>query len=336
MNSSSPNREAIADEQAALWAARLDGSPLSAADRTALDAWLAETPAHRTLLSNYCQFSADLEQQLPVLVETGAVAMPAKPSASRPAWRARWFAGIAVAAAALVVLSFWITRPVQQFQAISTAVAQRQSVTLSDGTRVELNARTSLRVEFTRAERRVRLADGEAFFTVSKDASRPFIVETPTGSVRVTGTVFNVRTETAAMLDVVVVEGSVQVSPGAIGSAPAPAPDALVAGDRLTATPKGVVKLALSASDRDDLLAWREGRIVFNGVPLPVALARFAHYHGRSLTASPAAIAAGHSVGGQYSIDDLDGFLAAQVSMKPFKVTRDANGSVRISLRSEP
>ncbi len=40
---------------------------LSAVHRIALDAWLAENPAHRALLSHYCQFSADLEQQLPLL-----------------------------------------------------------------------------------------------------------------------------------------------------------------------------------------------------------------------------------------------------------------------------
>lgn len=337
MNASSQNRDAIADEQAALWAARLDGSTLSAADRSALDAWLAQAPAHRTLLSHYCQFSADLEQQLPALVEAGVISMPKKPAAARRAWRAPWFASVTLATAALVVLGVWVAQPSQQFEAISTAVAQRQSVTLSDGTRVELNARTNLRVEITRSERRVRLADGEAFFTVSKDASRPFIVETPTGSVRVTGTVFNVRTETAATLDVVVVEGSVQVSPGEIGGTPASAPASLGAGDRLTATAKGVIKQPLSASDRDDVLAWRQGQIVFNDVPLSAALARFAHYHGRALSVSPAA--AGLSVGGRRSLDDLEGFLSGlerSITERPVKVLRDTNGSVRVSLRSEP
>ena len=63
----SPHPHPAAEEQASLWAARLDGSVLSATDRLALDAWLAEDPAHRSLLSHYCQFSADLEQQLPLI-----------------------------------------------------------------------------------------------------------------------------------------------------------------------------------------------------------------------------------------------------------------------------
>jgi transmembrane sensor len=339
MNSSPPNRDAAADEQAALWAARLDGSSLSAADRNALDAWLAAAPAHRTLLSHYCQFSADLEQQLPALVEVGAIAMPKTSVSTRRAfWRTPWFASVGLsAAAALVAFGVWMTRPAQQFEAISTAVAERQVVTLSDGTRVELNARTSLRVEITATERRVRLADGEAFFTVSKDNARPFIVETPTGSVRVTGTVFNVCTETAARLDVLVVEGSVQVRADPMGNASTPAPTSLGAGDRLTVTPKGASKYPLSANDRDDVLAWRQGKIVFNDVPLSTALARFAHYHGRSVAASPAAANDPRlNVGGHYSLDDLDGFLAGLESALPVKVTRDLNGSARVSLRSEP
>ena len=61
------NLDPVADEQASLWAAKLDGSELSAADRRALHVWLETHPSHRTLLSHYCQFSADLEQQLPLL-----------------------------------------------------------------------------------------------------------------------------------------------------------------------------------------------------------------------------------------------------------------------------
>ena len=73
MNTSDQNYDPVTEEQASLWAARLEGSSLSAADRAALDAWLAEKPVHRVLLSDYCQFSADLEQLLPSLVAAGRV-----------------------------------------------------------------------------------------------------------------------------------------------------------------------------------------------------------------------------------------------------------------------
>src|SRR6185369_15486893 len=143
----------------------------------------------------------------------------------------------------------------------------RDAITLTDGSRVELNARTSIQVEIGAKERRVRLADGEAFFTVAKDPSRPFIVETPAGSVRVTGTVFNVRSESATQLEVIVAEGSVQVRPGQEGAAPY----ALTARDRLSCVGADVKTAKLSATELENALAWREGRIVFVGTPVRAA-----------------------------------------------------------------
>src|SRR5690606_22171746 len=161
---------------------------------------------------------------------------------------------------------------------IATAVAQRQSITLSDGTKVDLNAHTRLEVAISASERRVRLAAGEAFFEVQKDPARPFIIETPTGSVRVTGTTFNVRSDAASSLEVTVVEGSVQVRTGGESSSSSP-PVSLGAGDRLSSGRTGVSVKALSDAAIADTLAWRQGQIVFDGVPLRQALARFSHYH---------------------------------------------------------
>lgn len=332
MNSFPSCLDPAAEEQAALWAARLDGSTLTAADRTMLDAWLAENPAHRTLLSHYCQFSADLEQQLPALVAAGAVEMPpdSVPRRSRP-WLT-WGAGAMAAAAAAAVLMFWMTRPQTQSENLATPAALRRTLTLVDGTRVELDAQTSLQIEIDGKERRMRLASGEAFFAVHKDASRPFIVETPAGSVRVTGTRFDVRAEAPSTLEVTVLEGSVQAQPDDSAGRPG-APVPLAAGDQLSAGPDGVKVRALTPAALDDALAWRQGQIVFDGVPLREALARFARYHGRGITAT--AGAAELRVGSRYSLDDLDGFLAQLEEAYPVRVTRSLNGTVQVSLRSE-
>ncbi|MEO6873386.1 MAG: FecR domain-containing protein, partial [Opitutaceae bacterium] len=168
-----------------------------------------------------------------------------------------------------------------------------------------------------------------AFFTVTKDKTRPFIVETPAGAVRVTGTVFNVRADSSSSLEVLVVEGAVQVRPGEAASGRAPAPFLLGPGDRLTAGAGHVSVQPLSASAMDDALAWRHGQIVFDGVPLRDALARFARYHGRGITASPAV--ANLRVGGRYGLDDLDAFLTALEVVLPVRVSRDLNGTVQVS-----
>lgn len=320
---------APAEEQASLWAARLDGSPLTAADRTALDTWLASDPAHRALLSSYCQFSADLEQQLPLLAgirdELAEAQTVAKTDRS-PLWLSRplWAGAALTAAAVLAAVFLWPVRPQNQFQNLTTPVAQRQSVTLADGTRVELNAQTALVVELGVEARRVRLAGGEAFFQVSKDPARPFFVETPSGSVRVTGTQFNVRTDSPAALEVTVLEGSVQVRPGGA------APRALTAGDRLVRSADQVDVTPLSAGELNAALAWRQGLTVFAGTPLREALGRFARYHGRNLVATDAA--ATHRVGGTHRLDDLDGFLASLEDTMSMHVTRGLDGSIQVDV----
>lgn len=336
MNSSQPLHDSAAEEQASLWAARLEGGALAAADRSALAAWLAAAPAHRTLLSDYCQFSADLEQQLPALVATGAVKIPPATHSSRRRWTLTWLAlaGGTIAATATVATLLTLAPSTRDVTTLATSVAQRQSFTLPDGTRVELNAQTSLLVETTRDERRVRLASGEAFFTVAKDKSRPFTVETPTGSVRVTGTVFDVRTDRISELDVTVVEGSVQVRPGDITGAGPRDPSSLTAGERLTANSTGVSVRRLTPTAIEDTLAWRQGIIVFDHVPLREAIARFAQYHGRGISVSKAA-AADQFVGGRFSLDDFDGFLTGLEEPFRVRITRDLSGTVRVNLRSE-
>jgi transmembrane sensor len=320
------------EEEASLWAARLEGSVLTPADRAELDAWLAGDPGRRGLLSSYCQLSAKLDRLVPELVDAGSVAMP--PQRARGAW-APWKAAAAgLLAASLAIAVVWIARPGDRMENHSTPVGKRGAFTLADGTRVELNANTSILVENSIAERRVRLSDGEAFFIVSKDKARPFTVETPAGSVRVTGTIFNVLTEATSQLEVTVVEGSVQVRPGEAADSQAPSPFVLGAGDRLTDENGAVWLRALSGSETEDALAWRKGQIVCVGMPLSQARARYAHYHGRPITVS--AGAGKVPVGGVYGLGDLDEFLAYVRQGLNLRVEQGADGSVRVSLPAEP
>ena len=336
MNSFSKYHDPAADEQASLWAAKLDGSVMSATDRLLLDEWLAGHPAHRALLSRYCQFSADLEQQMPLIegIKELSVETQETPATAQPLPWLRWpmMAGVALTTAAAVAGVFWLVQPRQQFENIATPAAQRQSLTLADGTHVELNAQSSLQIAIDAHGRHVRLASGEAFFAVHKDASRPFTVETPTGSVRVTGTKFNVRTDGDGVLEVTVVEGSVQAQPGDSADHPV-APVSLGANDTLLARPGSSTRHQLSAADLDDALAWRQGQIVFKDVPLREVLARFARYHGRGITATPDI--AETKVGARFSLDDLDGFFdGLEAALPAVKVTRNPNGTVQVGKRA--
>jgi transmembrane sensor len=332
MNRSRPIPDPAAEDQASLWAVRLEGSVLTAADRAELDAWLAADPSRLPLLSSFCSLSAKLDVVVPELAAAGAIGLPPERSRPRAGW-SPWKLAAAGMVAATLAVALWMARPGGRPETLSTVSGQRGSFTLSDGTRVELNANTRITVENGRAERRIRLADGEAFFVVSKDKARPFIVDTPAGSVRVTGTIFNVLTEAASQLDVTVVEGSVQVRPDDASGTPGD-PTMLAAGGVLDSE-NGVVSIASkSAADVDDAVAWRQGRIVCNAMPVSEALARFAHFHGRVMTAT--ARAGARHAGGQYSLGNLDEFLDYLGSSLKLSVVRLADGSVRVSEPGEP
>jgi transmembrane sensor len=92
----------------------------------------------------------------------------------------------------------------------STDTGERRSITLADGSTVDLNARSRLRVEFSKNERRVELLDGQALFQVAKDKNRPFIVASGEATVRAVGTQFDVYRKDSGTT-VTVLEGRVAV-----------------------------------------------------------------------------------------------------------------------------
>lgn len=310
MSRSTPAR---IESEAAHWAARLEGRGLTEADRADLAAWLAADPEHRWTLGRYRELSAQVAAHFEAEHEAAVIAR----HTSR-AWR-RWLAAGA-AAAAIAGAAFVILNRSREF---STRAAERHAAVLEDGTHVELNARSAVAVDFGGATRRVRLLRGEALFTVARDTTRPFLVETPAGTVRVTGTTFNVRAADAHV-EVTVLEGRVRVQPRAPDAAEAsltPGAQALLARDRADVREIG------EAAARDTA-AWRQGVAVFDGTPLREAVARFAAYHGRTITIEDAA--GGARIGGRYALDDLEGFLESIERVLGVRVRREAGGTVRI------
>lgn len=321
------NRAEI-DRQASVWTARLESGPLSDGDRRALAAWLEAEPEHRWALARYREMCAQLSAQVPLLAEAEEVEALAARVAARHRWRRIALRGLAAAAVLALAAGLWRGLP----DKMETRSAERRALALADGSRLELNAQTQLEVSLGRQERRVTLGRGEAFFRVAHDATRPFVVATPAGAVRVTGTVFNVRAGSAGGAEVTVLEGSVQLQPAAAGALPVPVP--LAAGQQAVLGAAGGAVRTLSPEAAQNVTAWRVGQVAFESEPLAAALDRFSAYHPRSVTV--AAEAAALRVGGRYSLDDLDGFLAALEQALPVSVVHGAGGAVRVVARPRP
>jgi transmembrane sensor len=141
----------------------------------------------------------------------------------------------------IVVLSAVLIWQHEQYPNYATDIGEHRSIALSDGSTVDLNARSKLRIEFSAGERLVVLLEGQALFEVAKDKSRPFIVKSGDATVRAVGTQFDVDRKSTGTT-VTVLEGRVVVysgvPPEVSGSAPPAAVTGTGAAPSTTSTPK--------------------------------------------------------------------------------------------------
>jgi len=91
-----------------------------------------------------------------------------------------------------------------------TGVGEQRSIVLNDGSTVELNSRSRIRVRFSDAERDIDLIEGQALFHVAKNPQRPFVVSADGTHVRAVGTQFDVYRKSFGTV-VTVIEGKVAV-----------------------------------------------------------------------------------------------------------------------------
>jgi transmembrane sensor len=149
----------------------------------------------------------------------------ARRAGRHPRTRRRFLAAAAYALVLVIAGAVWWQ--VERYPTYATDIGERRSLTLADGSTVDLNARSKLRIEFSQHQRRVELLDGQALFQVAKDKNRAFIVHSGDATVRAVGTQFDVYRK-ADGTTVTVLEGRVavystaRVEPNASGSAEPP------------------------------------------------------------------------------------------------------------------
>jgi len=166
------------------------------------------------------------------------------------------------------------SRGVESSLKLSTPRGGTYQVTLSDGTKIWLNAASSLTYSISlnkHGQRRVKL-DGEAYFEVSKDKSHPFIVESAGQEVEVLGTHFNISSyKDEASIKTTLLEGSVKVSYDLEGgrSILKPGEQAVVA-DRT---------ISIVRANAEEVLAWKDGQFVFYNEELGSIMKKIARWY---------------------------------------------------------
>jgi ferric-dicitrate binding protein FerR (iron transport regulator) len=156
------------------------------------------------------------------------------------------------------------------YNTLSTAKGEQYSVTLSDGTKVWLNAASVLRfpIQFTGKDRRVEVS-GEAYFEVAKNASKPFYVSSGNMNVRVLGTSFNINAyDNEPMIRTTLLDGLVSIN------------------DRIRLSPNQQSRMEKDGSikvirdiDVDEAVAWKNGAFSFDNADITTVMRQLERWY---------------------------------------------------------
>ena len=326
--------------QASEWLVRLRNEPDSEQQLTAWLHWRDRDPANADAFRRVQTLWGLFDKAYPTPLETdvllGAGAHRWREASSRGSAidglvrlfhsgsRSRW--AIALACACVIgIAAFWgwsINEKTVSLAA-SAGMAHR-TVTLPDGSFVDLGPKTTVTVDFRRGQRRLQLYPGEAYFTVRSDRKRPFVVRAGSLNVTAIGTAFDVKHE-LDRVSVTVQDGVVAVeAEGPDRTQTSNATWRVASGYQLvyfTAT----AAATLSSVDATATIAWREGRLEYVNAPLASVVADINRYSDRPIVIRDSSVA-GLTLTGTVFTDSIDGWLQSLPAALPVRVIRESGG----------
>lgn len=334
--------------EASAWFIEFRTGEVHGSDRARFDEWLRRSPEHvqayLVIAAGWAELpTSDPDQWLdmPSLLQRAREAQdenvvtlsPRRMTPRRRTSRA-WVARLGAASLAVALsLMFYVA----QDDTYRTGVGEQRTVELVDGSTIELNVRSKIRVHLSKNVREVDLIDGQALFHVAKDQTRPFIVRSGTAKVRAVGTQFDVYRKGSGTI-VTVVEGRVAVLAAAQPlqgeSAPA-ASSFLAAGDQITVpTDSTSSKVALKPirTDVAAATAWVQKRLIFEETPLSKVVEEFNRYNTRRLVIVDPQLQL-VEISGVYSASDPDSLLGFLRSL-PDIALRETDNEIQITLRA--
>lgn len=298
--------------EAAVWLSRLHSDRRTPQTEAAFRQWLAANPLNR----------AAFERMTLAWESSSALRrVPARGEAHQGEFglalrRVLLASAAALAICALItVASLYAIRLNADAKAetFASALGQRRAVELSDGSQIELNTDSRVKVSFTSHVRHITLEKGQARFQVARNPSRPFVVRVGDEQIVALGTSFDVRW-TDERLTIVLVDGHVAVLPAGDSYTTATLPGAvtLEPGERLEfESPTFAVKSTVRL-DREE--AWVKGRVIFDSTRLGAAVAEINRYAPRRLELVNPALA-DLLISGTFSVDDPNAFARAVAQM---------------------
>jgi transmembrane sensor len=333
-------------DEAAEWLARRDRG-LTSTEQLAFDAWLSRAANARAWQEIEGPFRAlDRAAALRPRDSTGPDPDLLLPGATASERTGAWGLVVAGVAAAALAIGFFTAapRPAATPDAARGVVVRNVpgQVMLPDGSLVSFKSGTRVEPLYSATERRLRLSAGEAHFSVTKDAQRPFIVVIGSVEVRAVGTAFTVTASTG-QVQVVVTEGRVRVDDDAgrnlVTSAAPAAPAALDAGQFVVipvapATPPAPVPAqTASRTVLENAEAWRSAWLEFGNTPLAEVVREFNRHGARhsNLVLKVADARTGRVlVSGTFRADSAAAFVRLLESTFGIDATHGSDGSVML------
>ncbi len=329
-------REAVR-QAAALWVVRLDDPSCSAADRAAFEAWRDDSHEHEAAYEREAAAWARLER---LRALRPGVERPDRDllAERRPSVaRAPWARGMAAAAAIALVVAGTMT--FDGGTAYATAIGERRVVVLSDNSRIELNTDSKVVVRYRKGVREVKLIKGEAVFEAAKDI-RPFVI-------KAADTVMQADSSTEMAVRLRSDGAAVTVKRGAVDLDATPGEHKgerkderkddlrLTAGVTAIYSSAGSRSRAVSDSEIDRALAWRQGAIALNGQSLEQAVAEFNRYNRQQIRIADPSIS-GLRLAGYFQTTEPNSFVSAVTSAFPVRAAAGSDGAIRLSRRAVP
>jgi transmembrane sensor len=277
-----PNERQVFRE-ASEWVARLQADDVTAEERANFETWRSAHSLHRRtfdeLTGTWSRFAAVRPLVRAVTFgqsvnETAARAEADQARRRSRRYRVAWAAALASIVVGLGVFGYFRPSPGRTYV---TTDGEHATVSLPDGSTLELDGDSRARVDFSTRYRMVHLERGEAFFKVVHNAQWPFWVVGGGSWVRDVGTAFNVQLNATGM-QVTVSQGMVKVGALAPSLREIPFQDAvlshetalsvLTAGHQAYLTGSAVKIRPLSAEQLAQAISWRAQTLYFENAPL--------------------------------------------------------------------
>lgn len=379
--------------EACEWLVALRTGAMGAVSRECFDAWLRKSPEHLRAYLEVSSIWEDVALHDPLRSVSAeahisrakaqhnlvSFAAPQTRDAPRgfeqpPALRARTrktraFALAASVIAALLAVGFEIDTHRGMY---TTGIGEERSLTLADGSVIELDAESRIRVNYQTNTREVELLSGEALFKVVHNPPRPFVVKSRAVIIRDLGTVFDVYRKPRGTT-VTVIEGQVAVRPATV-ALPNPnipqrpggtsiGPSAIAPGGEhssqsgqgadigvpASGNEAGHEELLLSAGEQVTVLpnvmlppihvdvaavaAWSDHKLVFESAPLRQVVRSFNRYNARPIVIEDPALENFRVIGVFSSTDP--GSLLRFLSAQPGISVIENEKEVRVTREDE-